>query len=214
MDRLLTNIALAAALVPALCWTLPVSETWVAVPLRTAEQKTAGFAGGEMGQMGFCLTISRKDPSRLAMSLDTAGVYISRDGGATWQVRRSGLRSNGAASVAFDPENANVLFADGGQHRAGQRLRQCHPARSGWRRAVAGRHRRALAQRRFRSDLGQDDGLEEDSFGGLGFASVAADPGTPGVDGASRGSAGHCLTDKCIRGSAGLVWHTLDVWSL
>ena len=51
--------------------------------------------------------------------------------------------------------------------------------------------------------------MEEDSFGGLGFASVAADPGTPGVDGASRGSAGHCLTDKCIRGSAGLVWHTL-----
>ena len=113
MDRLLTSIGLAAALLPALYGALPVRETWVAVPLRTAAQKAAGFAGGEMGQMGFCLTISKKDPTRLAMGLDTAGIYVSLDGGATWQVRRSGLRSNGAASVAFDPENANVLFAAG-----------------------------------------------------------------------------------------------------
>lgn len=116
---LLTSIVLAAALVPALCGALPVSETWVAVPLRTAAQRTAGFAGGEMGQMGFCLTISKKDPRHLAMSLDTAGIYISLDGGATWQVRRSGLRSNGADSVAFDPENATVLFAAGNKNLPG-----------------------------------------------------------------------------------------------
>jgi photosystem II stability/assembly factor-like uncharacterized protein len=119
MHRLLTRIGLAAALVPALYGAQPVSETWVAVPLRTAAQKTAGFAGGEMGQMGFCLTISKKDPSRLAMSLDTAGIYISLDAGATWQVRRSGLRSNGAGSLAFDPENANVLFAAGNKNIPG-----------------------------------------------------------------------------------------------
>jgi hypothetical protein len=81
----------------------------VAVPLRTAAQKAAGFPGGEMGQMGFCLALSKKDPRRLAMSLDTAGIYVSLDAGATWQVRRRGLHSNGANSVAFDPENANVL---------------------------------------------------------------------------------------------------------
>ncbi len=119
MDRVVTSIGLLAALVLAVFGVLGASEAWVAVPLRTAEQKTAGFAGGEMGQMGFCLTISRKDPSRLAMSLDTAGIYISLDGGATWQVRRSGLHSNGANSVAFDPENANVLFAAGNKNLPG-----------------------------------------------------------------------------------------------
>jgi photosystem II stability/assembly factor-like uncharacterized protein len=102
---------LTAVLLAATCGTSLAGESWKAVPLRTAAQKREGFAGGEMGQMGFCLTISKKDPRRLAMSLDTAGIYLSVDGGATWQIRRSGLRSNGANSVAFDPENANVLYA-------------------------------------------------------------------------------------------------------
>lgn len=62
MYRLLTSIGLAAALIPALGGALAAGETWVAVPLRTAAQKAAGFPGGEMGQMGFCLTLSRKDP--------------------------------------------------------------------------------------------------------------------------------------------------------
>lgn len=113
MDRRLTSIGLAASLVMAPHGARPSSETWVAVPLRAPAQKEAGFPGGEMGQMGFCLTISKKDPSRLAMGLDTAGIYISLDGGASWQSRRRGLRSNGAASLAFDPENATVLFAAG-----------------------------------------------------------------------------------------------------
>ncbi len=113
MDWRPASIGLATALVLAPRAAPPTGEAWVAVPLRTAAQKAAGFGGGEMGQMGFCLTISRKDPRRLAMGLDTAGIYVSLDGGATWHVRRRGLRSNGAASVAFDPENANVLFAAG-----------------------------------------------------------------------------------------------------
>jgi hypothetical protein len=112
----LTIIGLTVILLVATCGPSLGGEAWKGVPLWTAAQKRAGFAGGEMGQMGFCLAISKKDPRRLAMSLDTAGIYVSLDAGATWQVRRSGLRSNGANSVAFDPENADVLYAAGNKN--------------------------------------------------------------------------------------------------
>ena len=157
MDRRPASIGLAAALVPALCGALLAGEAWVAVPLRTAAQKAAGFAGGEMGQMGFCLTISKKDPSRLAMSLDTAGIYVSLDGGATWQVRRTGLRSNGADSVAFDPENADVLFAAGNKNIPGadpftMPLPTGSTARLTWARAGSGCY-----QAGFRRSAGQNE---------------------------------------------------------
>jgi ligand-binding sensor domain-containing protein len=96
--------------------TVPV---WVPVPLRTSSQRDAGFVGGEMGQMGFSLTISRKDPLCLAMGLDTAGVYISEDGGAAWQIRRRGIYANGVQSVAFDPENSSLLYAAGNRNDGG-----------------------------------------------------------------------------------------------
>jgi len=91
----------------------PTGPAWELVPLRTQEEKDRGFAGGEMGQMGFSLAISAKDPNRLALGIDTAAVYVSEDAGASWQIRRAGLMSNGVQSVAFDPENADVLFAAG-----------------------------------------------------------------------------------------------------
>jgi ligand-binding sensor domain-containing protein len=89
------------------------AEQWKAVPFRTAQQKAAGWEGGEEGQMCFTLTISKKNPSYMAMGFDTAGVYLSTDGGAHWQIRRKNILSNGVQSVAFDPENPNILFAAG-----------------------------------------------------------------------------------------------------
>lgn len=91
----------------------PVDFPWVRAPLRTAEQKAKGYAGGEMCQMPFSIAISKSDPTFLAVGIDTAAVYISSDGGRCWQLKRAGIISNGVQSVAFDPKNAKVLWAAG-----------------------------------------------------------------------------------------------------
>ncbi|OGV90582.1 MAG: hypothetical protein A3K19_24350 [Lentisphaerae bacterium RIFOXYB12_FULL_65_16] len=101
----------------------PASESapaqWQYVPLRTAEQKAKGFAGGEMGQMAFTLAISPSDPNHMAMGIDTAAVYTTTDGSTSWQLRRRGILSNGVQSVAFDPKNPRVLWAAGLHSSAG-----------------------------------------------------------------------------------------------
>lgn len=86
---------------------------WVQVPLRTAAQKAKGYAGGEMGQMAQSIAICKADPDCLALSIDTVPVYVSTDGGRSWKVKRSGIMSNGAASVAFDPANPRIIWAAG-----------------------------------------------------------------------------------------------------
>jgi photosystem II stability/assembly factor-like uncharacterized protein len=91
----------------------PNEFKWVQVPLRTAAQKAKGYAGGETGQMAFSVAISAADPSRLAVGIDTAAVYLSTDGGRSWQVKRRGIMSNGVQSVAFDPRNPQVMWAAG-----------------------------------------------------------------------------------------------------
>jgi photosystem II stability/assembly factor-like uncharacterized protein len=95
---------------------LPV---WQYVPLRTAEQKAKGYAGGEMGQMAFTLAISPSGPNCLALGIDTAAVYVSTDGGRSWQLRRRGIVSNGVQSIAFDPGNPRILWAAGLRSAAG-----------------------------------------------------------------------------------------------
>lgn len=89
------------------------NPVWEPVPMRSASQKEAGLLGGEMGQMAYVLTICEQDPNYMAMGIDTAAVYVSRDGGASWSSARSGIYSNGVQSVAFDPLNRNVLWAAG-----------------------------------------------------------------------------------------------------
>lgn len=86
---------------------------WEYIPLRTAEQKAKGYAGGEMGQVAFCLAVSPSDPRFLAVGIDTAAVYISTDGAKSWHSKRRGIMSNGVQSIAFDPKNPRVLWATG-----------------------------------------------------------------------------------------------------
>lgn len=86
---------------------------WVRVPMRTAAQKAKGYAGGEMGQMAQSIAICAADPSCLAVSIDTAAVYLSTDGGRSWKPKRSGIMSNGVQSVAFDPASPYILWAAG-----------------------------------------------------------------------------------------------------
>ena len=96
-----------------------MSGFWTQVPLRTVDEKLAGRTGGEMGQMGFTLEISTQNPMRMAMGIDTAGVYVSEDGGNNWVIRKDGIYSNGVQSIAFDPANSNTLWAAGLQSRTG-----------------------------------------------------------------------------------------------
>jgi photosystem II stability/assembly factor-like uncharacterized protein len=228
MAKILINFGLVASLVLAPCGTLPTGEAWVAVPLRTAAQKAAGFAGGEMGQMGFCLTISRKDPRRLAMSLDTAGIYISLDGGATWQVRRSGLRSNGADSVAFDPENANVLFAAGNKNipdpdpyydAAADGIYRSTDGGLSWQRVFQAGFRRSAGQNEYFAfaalsggvskiiwAITHDKGLVQSTDGGSTWAVVSTAPASGSGNAILRSPAGGALW---LAASGGL-WRSYD----
>ncbi len=222
------SIGLVATLVLAVWGALPAGEAWVAVPLRTAAQKASRFAGGEMGQMGFCLTISKKDPSRLAMSLDTAGIYISLDGGATWQLRRSGLHSNGAASVAFDPANANVLFAAGNKSIPGADPFYDAAADGIYRSTDMGLNWQRVFQAGFQRSAGQnqyfafaapsggaskaiwaithDKGLVKSTDGGTSWVAVSTAPATGGGNAILRNPAGGALW---LAASGGL-WRSND----
>jgi photosystem II stability/assembly factor-like uncharacterized protein len=94
---------------------LPLAEdiNWEYVPMRTATMKNSGRTGGEMGQMAYNLTISTQNPNLLAMAIDTAGIYVSEDGGINWELRRKGIISNGVQSVSFDPVDPDVMWAAG-----------------------------------------------------------------------------------------------------
>ncbi len=93
----------------------PEDSPWVRVSVRTAEQKAKGYAGGEMCQMPFSIAICKSDTNHLAIGIDTAGVYVTSNGGQCWQLKRSGIMSAGVRSVAFDPLNAKVIWAAGSQ---------------------------------------------------------------------------------------------------
>lgn len=92
---------------------------WEYVPLRTAAQRAKGIKGGEMGQMAFCIAISPSTPKCLALGIDTAGVYISNDGGRSWRLKRRGIMSNGVQAIAFDPKNSRIIWAAGLRSAAG-----------------------------------------------------------------------------------------------
>ena len=228
MDRRLTSIGLAASLVMASHGARPSSETWVAVPLRAPAQKEAGFPGGEMGQMGFCLTISKKDPSRLAMGLDTAGIYISLDGGASWQIRRRGLRSNGAASLAFDPENATVLFAAGNKSIPGtdpyhdadaDGIYRSIDLGSSWQRVLRAGFRRSSGQNEYFAladpsggvsktiwAITHDTGLVKSADGGSTWAAVSTAPASGDGSAILRDPAGGTLWLAASKG----LWRSHD----
>ena len=86
---------------------------WVQVPLRNVEQKVKGYYGGETGQMAFSIDICEANPDYLALAIDTAGVYISKDGANSWELKWQGIMCNGVQSITFDPGNPQILWAAG-----------------------------------------------------------------------------------------------------
>jgi photosystem II stability/assembly factor-like uncharacterized protein len=89
----------------------PVEFKWVQVPLRSAAQKAKGYAGGEAGQAAYSIAICPTDPNFLAIAIDGAAVYISNDGARSWHLKRNGILTSDALSVAFDPRNPRILWA-------------------------------------------------------------------------------------------------------
>ncbi|MDF2924509.1 MAG: hypothetical protein K0R57_3423 [Paenibacillaceae bacterium] len=81
--------------------------------LAKQEQIEAGYKGGEASQYIFSMDVSRSDPSRLVFGTDTTGIWKSEDGGGTWQPSTGNFGAMGVMAVAFDPDDAAVIYALG-----------------------------------------------------------------------------------------------------
>ncbi|MBE7038205.1 MAG: hypothetical protein E7404_04795 [Ruminococcaceae bacterium] len=66
--------------------------------------------GGEMGQRITCGAISPSNPNRLMIGTDVVGLWRSDDFGATWHPSSKGINIMGVASIAFDPDNENIVY--------------------------------------------------------------------------------------------------------
>jgi hypothetical protein len=180
-----------------------------------------------MGQMGFSLTISRKDPMCLALGLDTAGVDISEDGATAWQIRRRGIYANGVQSVAFDPANSSLLYAAGNRNDGGN----VSPSADGiyrsedreltWTRVLAATWVRRAAQNEYFAFTGSvsngvsqgvlaladNSALVRSTNGGLSFALVSTGPAFSKPSALLRDNRDGLLW---LAGSAGLWRGTAD----
>ncbi|MFO0795693.1 MAG: hypothetical protein U0586_16710, partial [Candidatus Brocadiaceae bacterium] len=92
---------------------------WQSVPLRTKAQQTAGVSGGEGMQMIFAMAYAPTNANIVYAITDTAQIWKSTDGGATWAPQNNGFRSNGGISITVSPYDENVVFIAGGPMPAG-----------------------------------------------------------------------------------------------
>jgi len=66
--------------------------------------------GGEMGQRITCGAISPTNPNRLMIGTDVVGLWRSDDFGATWHPSSKGINIMGVASIAYDPDDENIVY--------------------------------------------------------------------------------------------------------
>ena len=60
------------------------------------------------------IAISHQDPQRMVVGAPAGGVWLTNDGGQTWAPIADHLESPNFSSVAFDPQNDNVIYAGTG----------------------------------------------------------------------------------------------------
>ena len=93
---------------------LCAEPVWQPVFLKTPAMKAAGMAGGEAGQYQTCMERSLSNPDILLTGIDVGGVVKSADNGKTWFFPKlEGLRAGAVSSVAFNPKDANIIYAYG-----------------------------------------------------------------------------------------------------
>ncbi len=101
--------------------TLPpaaLPSRWAPVPLVTAAQRAAGFAGGEGAQVPRSMAVS-PDGSTLFLGIDVGGIYRSTDRGIHWTPANVGYSPRGCVGLAFDPNFPRRVLAVGGNSLAG-----------------------------------------------------------------------------------------------
>ncbi|WP_395092335.1 WD40/YVTN/BNR-like repeat-containing protein [Armatimonas sp.] len=83
------------------------------MPLLSPEMAAAGISpGGEGGQWPRDLVWGKR--GELALCIDVGGLYLSSDGGKSWNLSMEGFSARGCNTVAFDPEGTAPMLAVGG----------------------------------------------------------------------------------------------------
>lgn len=85
---------------------------WQPLPLITAEQRKAGFTGGEGAQWPRSIAVDSTG-SFLVLGIDVGGIYRSRDGGQKWEPANVGYTPRGSSCVAIDPFNPKRVLSVG-----------------------------------------------------------------------------------------------------
>ena len=75
-----------------------LTNEWIPVPLRSAEQAAAGIAGGEGMQLIYGISYAPSNQETVYLVTDVSQVWKSVDGGSTWQMRNNGFLANGGLS--------------------------------------------------------------------------------------------------------------------
>ena len=72
---------------------------WQHLHLRSAAQKDEGMTGGEGYRMIVDVTYAPSNPDILFLVSDTAQVWKSSDGGASWEPKHNGFPANSGISI-------------------------------------------------------------------------------------------------------------------
>ena len=91
----------------------PDGNLWTAVPMTSDSQAAADIGGGEGCQWPLFITFSETDGNLAFLGTDVGGLYRSVDGGMSWKQSTIGLGSEGATSIAIDPNNGNRVLLCG-----------------------------------------------------------------------------------------------------
>ncbi|RXZ83699.1 hypothetical protein EBB07_04770 [Paenibacillaceae bacterium] len=88
------------------------ADAWHNHMVRSAWERDMQDIGGDGSQIPRSMVYSPKNNYQtIFMGVDTAGIYRSDDGGATWQSKMKGMDVYFIKSIAVDPVNPDIVYA-------------------------------------------------------------------------------------------------------